>query len=180
MESVDRRNFVLSMSSLSLIGAADAATAQPLTAQTVVAWHGRSPIEHVNLVHQWHNQGFRPSSMSLYGSPQNPTYAAIFINRGDAYQCGYPFGISLAEFQELFNTYAAMGWGPVLITATGPANSPLISAVFRPMLSVPATLLGLTHDQFVAQNDAQRAAGPSSSAWTATEHPRTPATVGSG
>lgn len=53
-------------------------------------------------------------------------------------------GLTTWGFQQTFDEQAAQGWGPMLVTATGPATAPLIAAIFTSMKPVPYTRMGIT------------------------------------
>lgn len=52
-----------------------------LTAQNLVAWHDRDTANHVAERDKFAEKGFRPLSLSIYGSPSNPLYAAVMVKR---------------------------------------------------------------------------------------------------
>ena len=52
-----------------------------LTSQNVVAWHDRNTIQHKALVDQWAGKSFRTLSLTIYGTPQDPRFAAVMVKR---------------------------------------------------------------------------------------------------
>ena len=54
---------------------------------------------------------------------------------------------------------AAQGWGPTILTATGPTNNPLFAAVFAQTGVIPLTRHLLTAADFNSLNQSQMAAG---------------------
>ncbi len=52
-----------------------------LTSQNVVASHDRTTAQHKALLDDWGGKGFRTLSRSLYGTPQDPWYAAVVVAR---------------------------------------------------------------------------------------------------
>jgi CubicO group peptidase (beta-lactamase class C family) len=134
-------------------------SSDPLTSQNVVAWHGRTPAEHKALLDKWAALGFRGLSLSLYGDPQNPLYAAVMIKRVNVIAAREFGPVSQAGIQQVFNDMAKTGYGPYLLAATGPRDSAVFAAVFTPMSGIPLTRLNLSHADFVAENAARHAAG---------------------
>ena len=106
------------------------ATAALAPGEAMTATHDRS---HDDYQTQWNTlvpQGYRPISLSVYGTPAAPLYAAVWAKRA-----GPPFvGIhsaTAAQFQTFFSTWAAQGYTPILLTATGPANNPIFASVMQ-------------------------------------------------
>jgi hypothetical protein len=50
-----------------------------LNAQNLVAWHDRTTANHVAERDKFADMGFRPLSLSIYGSPSDPRYAAVMV-----------------------------------------------------------------------------------------------------
>ena len=109
-----------------------------------VAWHGKSLSEHEALRDQWAEQGYRFVSLSIYGDTGTPVYAAVMIREEEVVaQRDWPL-LTAAEWQLTFDAQAAEGFGPVILTATGPADDPRFAAVFEPLDPIPLTRHGLT------------------------------------
>jgi CubicO group peptidase (beta-lactamase class C family) len=109
-----------------------------------IAWHGKSLSGHEALRDQWAQQGYRFVSLSIYGDTSAPVYAAVMIRREEAVtQRDWPL-LTAAEWQLTFDAQAAEGFGPVILTATGPAGDPRFAAVFEPLDPIPLTRHGLT------------------------------------
>ncbi|UAJ11848.1 serine hydrolase [Glacieibacterium megasporae] len=107
------------------------------------AWHGKSFAEHVALRDAAAATGYRFLSLSLYGAVGSPVYAAVMIKRATVVaQRDWPLMTS-AEWQQTFNDQAKLGYGPVMIAATGSAADPRFAAVFQPMNPIPLTRGGL-------------------------------------
>lgn len=97
---------------------------------TVVATHDR---DSANYQQQWDSllpQGYRPISISVYGDPADPRYAAVWVQRPGPAFAGI-HGVDHAGFQQFFNTWAARGYSPTIISATGPAHAPVLAAVME-------------------------------------------------
>jgi CubicO group peptidase (beta-lactamase class C family) len=105
----------------------------------IVAWHGRTLDEHVHLRDGAATGGYRFLSLSIYGSTSSPTYAAVMIKRPSVVaQRDWPI-LTADQFQQVFNTQAQAGYGPVMIAATGSASDPRFAAVFQPQTPIPRT-----------------------------------------
>jgi CubicO group peptidase (beta-lactamase class C family) len=103
------------------------------------AWHGKTLDEHVNLRNAAAKQGYRFASLSVHGETSSPRYTAVMIKRAQVVaQRDWPL-MTASEFQQRFNEQAAQGYGPVILTATGPASNPRFAAVFEPMSTIPLT-----------------------------------------
>lgn len=123
-----------------------------LTSQNTVAWHNRKTAEHKSLLNKWGDKEFRTLSLSIYGEPQDPLYAAVMVKRPTVI-AGKQFGpLSQAGMQETLDDMKKEGWGPFIMTATGPPNSAVFAGAFTPMNNIPLTLLNLTPQKFQEEN----------------------------
>jgi CubicO group peptidase (beta-lactamase class C family) len=130
-----------------------------LTAQTIVAWHDRTTAQHADLRDTWAKQDFRPLSVTVYGTPQDPLYAAVMVKRPQLIATRSFIGLSQAEFQQTFEDMAKQDFGPFLITATGPSGGHVYAASFRHMANIPLTRSNLSKSEFVTLNRQQHDAG---------------------
>src|SRR5215467_7191222 len=156
---MDRRTFLATSAAglaFPLLGKHAAALAAlddtSLTPQNTVAWHGRNGTEHKALVDKWAALTFRTISLAIYGDPGSPLYAAVMVKRASFHAESQVFPRTQDALQQDFNSNAAKGWGPYIITSTGPANAPVFAASFRPMNGIPFTRLNMTHDEFSGHN----------------------------
>lgn len=95
-----------------------------------VAYHGVTAAEHQAHFTQLSGQGYRPISLSVYGDPGSPRYAAVWVQRsGPAWQGVH--GLSAADYQTAFNTWNAQGYVPLLLTVTGSGNSLVFAGTFE-------------------------------------------------
>jgi CubicO group peptidase (beta-lactamase class C family) len=123
-----------------------------LTSQNTVAWHNRNTAEHTSLLNKWGDKKFRTLSLSIYGELQDPLYAAVMVKRPTVIE-GKQFGpLSQAGMQETFDDMEKEGWGPYILTATGPPNSAVFAGAFTPMNNIPLTRLNLTSQEFKDEN----------------------------
>jgi CubicO group peptidase (beta-lactamase class C family) len=109
-----------------------------------VAWHGKTVSEHTTLRNQYYPQGFRFISLSIYGSTSAPVYAAVMLQTANPVtQHDFP-NMTAQQWQQTFDMEAALGFGPIILSATGPSSSPAFAAVFTPQSPIPLTRHGLT------------------------------------
>lgn len=125
----------------------------------IVAWHDRTGADHTAQLNTNAKLGYRTLSLCVYDNPANPLYAAVMIKRPTLIAEQQLIGLSGAAFQNEFNQMAAKGWGPTIITATGPANNASFAVCFSPMPSIPLTRSSLSAHDFAALNQQQMAAG---------------------
>ena len=73
--------------------------------------------------------GFRPISISAYGTAATPLYAAVFVARtGPDWRLQR--GTGIGGFQTVFNSQASQGYKPALLSFDGPDTNPVWAAVF--------------------------------------------------
>lgn len=109
-----------------------------------VAWHNiDSPTLQTNF-DKYFAQGYRFVSLSIYGATSAPLFAAVMVKRPNVIPQFAEWGFDGADFQSFFNKYAAEGFGPRIISATGTADQPRFAGVWEPMSPIPLTQWGLT------------------------------------
>jgi CubicO group peptidase (beta-lactamase class C family) len=102
------------------------------------AYHGVSGAQHQANFNTYSAQGYRMISLSVYGDPANPLYAAVWVQRpGSAWVAIH--GVDANGYQSFFNTNTAKGYVPVIISATGPVQSAVFAAVFEQGIAGPWT-----------------------------------------
>jgi CubicO group peptidase (beta-lactamase class C family) len=123
-----------------------AATLGPIAFAQVapaLTWIGKSRNEFAGLQKEAFADGHRFLSLSIYGPTHAPLYAAVMIKRpAPADQRHWP-AMSAADLQRALDEQAKQGYGPVIVTATGSAASPLFAAVFEPQNPLALTRLML-------------------------------------
>lgn len=137
------RFLVRSAALLLALAPAGAAAAQ------VAAYHDQTAAQHQAQFDSLSRQGYRPIALSMYDSPTNARYAAVWVRRSGPGFLGF-HGATSAGYQSLFNTYTAQGYVPKLLTAVGSGASIRISGVFE-QSSTPMWAL---HDATQATFDA--------------------------
>lgn len=125
----------------------------------IVAWHDRTSADHQVQLNNAAAAGYRTISLCVYGDRNDPRYAAAMIKRAALVGEQQFFGLDAAAWQAKFNAMAAQGWGPEILTATGPANNPLFAVCFIQTGSIPLTRHGMTAADFNALNQSQMTAG---------------------
>ena len=130
-----------------------------LTAQNLVAWHDRDTANHVSERDKFADKGFRPLSLSIYGTPNDPRFAAVMVKRPQVIATRSFINMSHSQYQTVFEDQAKEGFGPFIITATGPKNGAIFAGSFRKMSNIPLTRHNLSKDEFIALNAQQHDAG---------------------
>ena len=129
-----------------------------LTPQNVVVWHDKTPDQHKALVDKWSAKDFRMMSLSLYGATLLPFFAAVMVKRAVVIENKQVGPLDQAGMQKAIDRLGK-GWGPAIITATGPSGSALFAGVFTPMDSIPLARLNMTGKQFTAECGGQNENG---------------------
>jgi CubicO group peptidase (beta-lactamase class C family) len=111
--------------------------ATPTSAPVVFeAYHGVTAGQHQSNFDRLHAQGYRIISLSVYGDPGDPRYAAVWVRRGGA-AWEAVHGINSTGYQQFFDTWTAKGYVPVLVSATGSAGDAIYAAVFEQGIAGP-------------------------------------------
>jgi Bacterial tandem repeat domain 1 len=80
-----------------------------LTPQNVVAWHDRNTAQHQALLGEWAGKGFRTLSLTIYGTPQDPRYAAVIVKRPVVIATKQYGPLNQAGIQQAFDGMAEQG-----------------------------------------------------------------------
>ncbi len=100
------------------------------------AYHGVTNADHQAHIDNWSAKGYRIISLSIYGDPDRPFYAAVWVHRvGPAWQEVH--GVGAAGYQTFFDRWTGQGYVPVLVSATGPSSDGVFAAVFEQDVSGP-------------------------------------------
>jgi len=95
-----------------------------------VAYHGVSASEHQARVDDLAPRGFRPTSLSVSGSPNDARYAAVWQQRpGLAWVAVH--GLTAGAYQARFDALTRDGFAVVLVSATGGIADAVYAAVFE-------------------------------------------------
>ncbi len=165
--TVSRRNFFkLSAGSALGIGLAASGLSFPAAPSRTVgaavpfeAYHDVTGATHQARFNDLSARGFYPLSVSIYANPNDPRYAAVWINRSHpAYRAVH--GVDSAGYQAAFNSATAAGFVPISLSATGPANNSRFIAVFEQGIAGPwVARHDLTPAAFADQMQQARAQG---------------------
>ncbi len=120
-----------------------------------IAWHGRTLADHTKLTDDNAAKGFRFLSLCVYGDRDNPTYAAVMILRQQIIAQKSWANLNATQWQQTFNEMSGQGWGPFIVSATGPADNPVFAVAFQQITPTPTTCPGLTLQQFLETNADQ-------------------------
>jgi CubicO group peptidase (beta-lactamase class C family) len=98
------------------------------------AYHGVTGAEHQTKFNGLSSQGYRMISLSVYGTPGDARYAAVWVHRsGPAWSAVH--GVDSAGYQSAFNNWTAKGYVPVIVSATGSGSDAVFAAVFEQGIS---------------------------------------------
>jgi CubicO group peptidase (beta-lactamase class C family) len=112
-----------------------------------LAWHNLDFAEWQTNFDTYFPQGYRVISLSIYGSTGSPLIAAVMVKHANPVPQYVRHGLDAAGYQAAFDQFAAQGFGPTIISATGTADSPLFAGVWQPMSPIPLTRSGVTAAQ---------------------------------
>jgi CubicO group peptidase (beta-lactamase class C family) len=107
-------------------------------------WTGVGLLEHLVLYEEAKSKGYVVQTFCQYGQPAAPLYVAVMIKRAHSSEQKTFWAKTRNEFQDIFDQQANLGWGPVLISAHGPADSALFAGVFEKSNPILLTRLELT------------------------------------
>src|SRR5262249_14645014 len=100
------------------------------------AYHGVTGAQHQSNFNRLASRGFRMISLSVYGDPGDPRYAAVWVEgSGPAWVAVQ--GVNAAGYQSFFDNQTAHGFVPVLVSATGPVGNAVFAAVFEQGIAGP-------------------------------------------
>jgi CubicO group peptidase (beta-lactamase class C family) len=121
-----RRGFVAGAGAVAL---APAARAEGAAARTFI---GKTGAELAPLVRDALADGFGFASLSVYGPPHAPLYAALMRKRAAMAPQRHWLALTAAQLTKTLAEQAAAGYGPALIAATGAAATPVFALVCEP------------------------------------------------
>lgn len=129
---ISRRAFLGGMAgaiSLSVLGCKTLPPQLP-SGNDYVAYYNRSTSYHQQQIEHLSRQGYRPISLSLYGDPAQPLYAAVWLkSAGNAWYTFY--NLNAANYQNLSLTWARRGYRPTILTATGAQKTAIFAGLFE-------------------------------------------------
>jgi CubicO group peptidase (beta-lactamase class C family) len=117
------------------------------TAQAQIsAYHNVTAASHQSRFTSLSQAGYRPISMSIYGTSSSQRYAAVWAKRGGPSWIGF-HGKTGSSFQTFYNTYRPQGYVPRILTATGSGSSVRFAGMFEKVGGSSWTRFGLTESQ---------------------------------
>lgn len=116
------------------------------------SWYDQTAAKHKEKADKFFGKDYRTLSLCIYGDADDPRYAAVMVKRPNPVDEKLFLTLSLAEMQQKTDEMKKQGYGTAIISATGPADNPLIAAVFRPMPTIPITKGDLTADKLNEAN----------------------------
>jgi CubicO group peptidase (beta-lactamase class C family) len=125
----------------------------------VVDWHDKNTAAHIALRDKHKGNGYRPLSLSISGEPDDPRYAAVMVKRPKIIETKSFVGLDQAGYQRTFDDMVKQGFGPFIITATGPSDGAVFAGSFRAMSHIPLTRSNLSQADFIDLNRKQHEAG---------------------
>ncbi len=100
------------------------------------AYHNVTGATHQARFNSLGATGYRMISLSISGSPNDPRYAAVWVQRGGAAQRAV-HGITATQYQQWFDTAVADGFVPTIVSATGSAATARFAAVAEQGIAGP-------------------------------------------
>src|SRR5215469_4104531 len=100
------------------------------------AYHVVTGAQHQVNFNKLSAEGYRMVSLSVYGDPGSPLYAAVWVQRGGPAWVAV-HGIDAPAYQAFFNQWTAQGFVPVLVSATGGIHNAVFAAVFEQGIQGP-------------------------------------------
>ena len=154
-----RRSFIANA------GASFSAVAIGGPAKLIVSWHDRSIADHNKRYAKSSSDGLGLVSLCLYGDRDDPRCVAVVAPLPPGIEEQQFVGLSADEWRQRVAEMAKRGFGPTIVTATGPAKNPLLGAVFRPMPMLSESVIDLTFADFEKRNKAAMRQASSRLAW---------------
>jgi CubicO group peptidase (beta-lactamase class C family) len=106
-----------------------AAMPQSITVPGWTAYWDYLGVDLDNVASSNRSVGFRPISISAYGTTAVPRYAAVFVGRSGP-DWRLQRGTGLSSFQTVFNIQSSQGYKPALLSFDGAESNPVWAAVF--------------------------------------------------
>jgi CubicO group peptidase (beta-lactamase class C family) len=122
------------------------------SSENLVSWRNETASTHVAKRDPLAEQGFRPLSLALSGTVNDPRYSAVMVKRPNVIATKSVINKSQAEYQQIFEEMASDGFGPFILTATGPKNNALFAGSFRKMNVIPFTRSNISKQDFIDLN----------------------------
>jgi CubicO group peptidase (beta-lactamase class C family) len=128
------------------------------TAAQISAYHNVSSATHQSNFNSLSKAGYRPISLSVYGTASSLRYAAVWAKRAGPGYVGFQ-GMTASQFQAFFDLYRPQGFVPHLLTATGSGSNTRFAGIFEYVGASSWTRYGLTESQMNDEVGAARKSG---------------------
>lgn len=141
-QDVSRRSFLRSIGLISLAAPSGSLFAVARAADAIppfVAYHDRSGADHQAQWNVFYPRGYRLISLSVYGDPASPLYAAVWVFRSGPDWVGV-HGANAQQYQAFVDYWTARGFGPAILSVAG-SGSNLVFAGTAERVSGPAPLM---------------------------------------
>lgn len=122
------------------------------------AYHNFAAGDHKAARDKYLPLGYKYTSLSVYGPPQNPLYAGVLVGGFAPNSQVEVHGLNATQWQKAFNDQTTVGRGPIIAVATGPFGSATYAAVFEKMNAIPYTKTGISRSDFDTLNQQAQAA----------------------
>ncbi len=100
------------------------------------AYHDVNGATHQSRFDSLGASGYRMISLNISGSPADPRYAAVWVQRSGAAQRAV-HGVTATQYQQWFDAGVAGGFFPTLVSATGSAANARFAAVAEQGITGP-------------------------------------------
>jgi CubicO group peptidase (beta-lactamase class C family) len=121
-----RRSFTIGAGTLLTVSPRAGHAATPM-----IAWHNRTAANHRDEYGKAARGGMGLVSLSVYGEPGNPLFAAVVMPLPKGVTEEQLLGVTAADWPKRVDEMKLRGLTPAIITATGPQANPFIAAIFR-------------------------------------------------
>jgi CubicO group peptidase (beta-lactamase class C family) len=119
--------------------------ASTVTPANVVGVHDMNQADFVKKSGDLALQGWRPITLSMYGDPADPRFAAVFTQGGPPWLGIYNYQFD--DAQTVFDQQVAKGFYPTIISANGAGNAARVALIFEQQQGpVPLTRWGIPWD----------------------------------
>jgi CubicO group peptidase (beta-lactamase class C family) len=109
----------------------------------IMVWQGKSAAEHARLREDAARNGYRALSLSIYGPPAAPLFAAVMIKRPAGVEQRELSSLTAAQLSQALDEQGHEGFGPTIIGATGTAADARFAVVLEPQNPLPRTMIAL-------------------------------------
>jgi CubicO group peptidase (beta-lactamase class C family) len=94
------------------------------------AYHGVDGVTHQRRFDELAGAGFRPVALNVSGDPDDPRYAAVWVQRSGPIWWGF-HGLTAKDYQARVDELSDQGFVPTTVSAVGPVGGEVFAAVFE-------------------------------------------------